>query len=118
MNGKHLYIASLFLTAAFVTPVAMMAAPAPQRAGVQVRVYDSGHKDYHNWDDNENHAWGSTFRKTTGSPMNSGSRKRTKNRNTGIGVMITKTMAMTIQTNTTTAQTIGDSKVRISVEGT
>jgi hypothetical protein len=58
MNGKHLYIASLFLTAAFVTPVAMIAAPAPQRAGVQVRVYDSGHKDYHNWDDNENHAWG------------------------------------------------------------
>jgi hypothetical protein len=58
MNGKHLYIASLFLTAALVLPVAMMAAPAPQRAGVQLRVYDSGHKDYHNWDDNENHAWG------------------------------------------------------------
>ena len=50
--------------------------------------------------------------------MNSGRRKRAKNRDTGIGDMITKTMAMTIQTNTTTAQTIGDSKVRISVEGT
>jgi hypothetical protein len=22
------------------------------------RVYDRAHKDYHNWDDNENHAWG------------------------------------------------------------
>lgn len=58
MNGKHLYIASLFLTAALVTPVAIIAAPASQRAGAQVRVYDSRHKDYHNWDDNENHAWG------------------------------------------------------------
>jgi len=58
MNGRHLYSASLFLTAALVMPVAMMAAPAPQRASVQLRVYDSGHKDYHNWDDNENRAWG------------------------------------------------------------
>jgi len=58
MNGTHRYIASLFLTAAFVIPVAMMAAPAPQRASVQLRVYDSSHKDYHNWDDNENRAWG------------------------------------------------------------
>ena len=58
MNGKHLYVASLFLTAALAIPVAMMAAPAAQRASVQFRVYDLGHKDYHNWDDNENHAWG------------------------------------------------------------
>ena len=58
MNGTHRYIASLFLTAALVMPVAMMAAPAPQRASVQLRVYDSDHKDYHNWDDNENRAWG------------------------------------------------------------
>lgn len=43
MNGKHLHIASLFLTAAVVMPVAMVAAPAPQPAGVQLRVYDSGH---------------------------------------------------------------------------
>ena len=32
MNGKHLHIASLFLTAAHVMPVAMVAATAPQRA--------------------------------------------------------------------------------------
>jgi len=35
-----------------------MAAPIPQEAGVQVRVYDRDHKDYHNWDDHENRAWG------------------------------------------------------------
>jgi hypothetical protein len=58
MHSAHRYITSLFLTAALVMPVAMMAAPAPQRASVQVRYYDSGHKDYHNWNDNENHAWG------------------------------------------------------------
>jgi hypothetical protein len=34
-----------------------MAAPAAQE-GVQVRVYDRDHRDYHNWDDHENHAWG------------------------------------------------------------
>jgi hypothetical protein len=56
MHTAHRYIASLFLTAALVMPVA--AAPAPQSAGVQLRVYDPGHKDYHNWDENENHAWG------------------------------------------------------------
>jgi hypothetical protein len=34
INGKHLYIASLFLTAALVMPVAMMAAAALRRANV------------------------------------------------------------------------------------
>jgi hypothetical protein len=58
MYRAHSYIASLFLTAVLATPVAMVAVPVPQEAGVQVRVYDKGHKDYHNWDDNENRAWG------------------------------------------------------------
>jgi hypothetical protein len=58
MHRPHRYIATLFLTAAFAAPVSMMAAPAPQDATVQVRVYDKDHKDYHNWDDNENRAWG------------------------------------------------------------
>jgi len=58
MHYAHRYIASLFLVPALMAPVSMMAVPAPQ-VGVQLRVYDSGHKDYHNWDDNENHAWGS-----------------------------------------------------------
>jgi hypothetical protein len=56
MRCTNRIIASLFLTAALVAPVAIMVA-APQ-ASVSVRVYDSGHKDYHNWDDNENRAWG------------------------------------------------------------
>jgi hypothetical protein len=58
MHHAHRYFASLFLTAALAAPLSMLAAPVPQEASVQVRVYDKNHKDYHNWDDNENHAWG------------------------------------------------------------
>ena len=58
MHHAHRYIASLFLTTALAAPALLMAAPAAQEARVQVRVYDRDHKDYHNWDDNENHAWG------------------------------------------------------------
>jgi len=58
MRNIHLYVSSLFLAAALTAPVAMIAAPGPQSAGVQIRVFDTGHKDYHNWDDRENHAWG------------------------------------------------------------
>lgn len=58
MRHTHRYICSLFLAAALAAPIAIMAAPVPQEAGVQVRVYDRDHKDYHNWDDHENHAWG------------------------------------------------------------
>ena len=58
MHRPHHYLAALFLTAAVAAPVSMLATPAPQEAGVQVRVYDRNHKDYHNWDDNENRAWG------------------------------------------------------------
>jgi hypothetical protein len=58
MHRAHHYIVSLFMTAALAGPVAIMAAPVPQEVGVQVRVYDKDHKDYHNWDDNENRAWG------------------------------------------------------------
>jgi hypothetical protein len=58
MQLSHRYIASLFLTAALAAPVSLLAVPLPQEARVQVRVYDRSHKDYHNWDDNENRAWG------------------------------------------------------------
>jgi hypothetical protein len=58
MRHTHRYISSLFLAAALSAPVAIVAAPTPQEVGVQVRVYDHNHKDYHNWDDHENHAWG------------------------------------------------------------
>jgi hypothetical protein len=53
MHLAHRVMNSLLLAAALVTPVAISAAPAPQRVGVQVRVYDHNHKDYHNWDDRE-----------------------------------------------------------------
>jgi hypothetical protein len=57
MHRAHRYIASLFLTAAIAAPVAIMAVPAPQEVKVQLRFYDKHHKDYHNWDDNENRNW-------------------------------------------------------------
>jgi len=58
MHFARRYLASLILTAGFVVPTAIIAAPRPQSVGVQVRVYDKKHKDYHNWDDHENHQWG------------------------------------------------------------
>jgi hypothetical protein len=58
MLSKYGSIASLLLTAALAVPVVVAAVPGSQEASVQVRVYDKNHKDYHNWDDNENRAWG------------------------------------------------------------
>ncbi len=58
MRFTNRYIGSLLLAAVLAAPVAIMAAPGPNNDGVQVRVYDSNHKDYHNWDDHENNAWG------------------------------------------------------------
>jgi len=52
------YISSLLLAAVLAAPVAIMAASGPNDDGVQIRVYNSHHKDYHNWDDHENDAWG------------------------------------------------------------
>jgi hypothetical protein len=51
-------ISVFLLAAALAAPVVILAAPAANDDGVQVRVYDTHHKDYHNWDDRENHAWG------------------------------------------------------------
>ena len=56
MNRAHRYIATLFLTAAIATPAMVMAAPAPQ-ISIQFRAYDRQHKDYHNWDGNEDQAY-------------------------------------------------------------
>ena len=56
MDRAHRYIASLFLTASLVAPMSIVAAPKPQ-VGVQLRVYDRDHKDYHNWDDREDRAY-------------------------------------------------------------
>lgn len=57
MHHAHRFIGALFLTAALATSGSILAAAAPQEAGVQVRVYDTNHKDYHNWDDHEDHAY-------------------------------------------------------------
>ena len=58
MHRTHRYVASFFLAAALAAPMLIMAAPRPEEAKVQVRVYDRKHKDYHNWDDHENQTWG------------------------------------------------------------
>jgi len=57
MQKTNRYISVVLLAGALTAPVAIIAAPEPQKVGVQVRVYDRNHKDYHNWDDRENHAW-------------------------------------------------------------
>jgi hypothetical protein len=57
MHVSNRYFASLFLIGALAAPVAIMAAAVPQEASVQVRIYDKDHKDYHEWNDNENRAW-------------------------------------------------------------
>ena len=57
MHRPHRYVSGLFLTAALVASGSIVAAAMPQEAGVQVRVYDSGHHDYHNWDEREDRAY-------------------------------------------------------------
>ena len=61
MHRANYYIGSFFLVAALAAPVSIRAIPAAQEDHKQdehKRVYDKQHKDYHNWDDNENRAWG------------------------------------------------------------
>ena len=57
MHLAHRYISSLLLAAVLAAPVTIMAAPAPQRVAVQLRVYDRNHKDYHDWNDREESAY-------------------------------------------------------------
>jgi hypothetical protein len=55
MYRKSLLLSSFLLTVALVAPAAIRANPAPQ--SVSVRVYDRDHRDYHNWDDREDHSY-------------------------------------------------------------
>jgi hypothetical protein len=55
MKRINAYIGSLLLAAAVVAPVLVVSDAKAQE--VQVRVYDRNHKDYHNWDDREDHAY-------------------------------------------------------------
>jgi hypothetical protein len=57
MHRPHRYISALFLIAALAAGGSIVFAATPQEAGVQVRVYDSNHRDYHNWDDREDRAY-------------------------------------------------------------
>jgi hypothetical protein len=90
MHRAHHYIASLFLSAAIAAPGAIMAIPVPQQVGVQVRVYDKSHKDYHNWDENENRAWGQYLTKTTGILTNTPRLRRRSSHNIGSGATPTQ----------------------------
>jgi hypothetical protein len=56
MNRAHRYVGALFLTVALAASGSFIATAATPQA-VQIRVYDSGHHDYHNWDDREDHAY-------------------------------------------------------------
>jgi hypothetical protein len=48
-------IGTALLAAAVIAPTAIVANATPQE--VRVRVYDRDHRDYHNWDDREDHAY-------------------------------------------------------------
>jgi hypothetical protein len=56
MQYAHRFLSALVLTAALSASGSVLAA-TPQEGSVQVRIYDSGHHDYHNWDDREDHAY-------------------------------------------------------------
>jgi Ni/Co efflux regulator RcnB len=61
VNRGSRFLSSLFLTAALAAPMTMMAAAIPQDdqhhedKQDHKRYYDKQHKDYHTWDDNEDH---------------------------------------------------------------
>jgi hypothetical protein len=58
LHAASKYLGSLFLVAALAAPVTILATRATQEDQERKRVYDKDHKDYHNWDNNENRAWG------------------------------------------------------------
>ena len=64
MHRKKRFVASMFLSAAFLLPVGAFAFPAPQddhekheQEMHERRVYDSVHKQYRNWDSHEDEAY-------------------------------------------------------------
>ena len=57
MQLANRFVGALFLTAALAVGGSVVAAATPPQASVQIRVYDSNHHDYHNWDDREDHAY-------------------------------------------------------------
>ena len=61
MKAGYRYISFLFLSAALIAPVAIRTSAATQDDHrddkKQTRVYDRSHKDYHNWNDNEDRTY-------------------------------------------------------------
>ena len=58
MHRANLYLTALFLTAGLAVSGSVVAAAAtPNDDHVQIRVYDSWHHDYHNWDEREDRAY-------------------------------------------------------------
>ena len=66
MHRGNKYVASLFLTAAFLAPMGAFAMASPQddrdherheERERERRVYDPYHKDYHNWDQREDQVY-------------------------------------------------------------
>lgn len=60
----HKFVGSAVLTVALAAPATIVAAPRPQEVKARIdvqtsqnRVYDPDHKDYHNWDGNEQKQW-------------------------------------------------------------
>jgi hypothetical protein len=57
---RYRFLSSLVLTAALLAPVTGHAAVGPDERHDrknQVRVYDRAHRDYHVWDDREDHVY-------------------------------------------------------------
>jgi hypothetical protein len=67
MKAGYRYIGFIFLTAALSAPAAMVTRASQDehrdehRDDHQKRVYDRPHKDYHNWDDNEDRTYHQYF---------------------------------------------------------
>jgi hypothetical protein len=61
MHSNYRYLFSTFvLTAALAATTSITSAANPQdgdRRDDHVRYYDRSHKDYHNWDDNEDRSY-------------------------------------------------------------
>jgi hypothetical protein len=55
MKRIGVLIPALLLSTVLVAPLATRTSAKAQ--SVSIRVYDRDHKDYHDWDDREQHAW-------------------------------------------------------------
>jgi hypothetical protein len=61
MKAVYRYVGFVFLAGALAAPAAMVTSATPQdeehHNKDKRRVYDQEHKDYHNWDTNEDHVY-------------------------------------------------------------